>query len=145
MGEGFYMMIGFGCVLEGTEHWLSERSWLNAEDDAYNKAERLRSLWCAEPDPFGDIPLKMGQEAEPEYFIIPLAASNLAPVPCRPQAIELICYAVPFDNLLSFWLAAISPERLEQVKQDWEQVRAITATYGITLPEGKLIYISDWD
>lgn len=144
MGQGLYSGIGFGCIIEGAEHWQVNTTGLDTKSLAWEVERRIREELGSEGE-LDDIHLQMREEAAPNYLIIPLATTERMRAQ-RGKVEQLPIYCpIPLNDLISSWLAVISPEALAQAQQDWETVRAAAKAMGISLPPGQLIYISDWD
>ena len=143
MGQGLYSGIGFGCILENIEHWVDNSDHLPSKQLERQLKEHLGTLRDALSDE--DIDLQMAEEAKPDYLIIPLATTERMRV-LRGCVEQLPVYCpIPLDKLVSTWLAVIPSERLAESQQNWERLRRSAAALGVNVPEGKLIYISDWD
>lgn len=143
MGQGLYSGIGFGCILEDIERWLENNDRLSIKPLKQQVEEHLGTLRDALSDE--GIDLQMAEEAKPDYLIIPLATTERMRVRHgRVEQLPMYC-PIPFDQLVSTWLAVISSERLDEARQNWERLRRSAAALGVSVPEGKLIYISDWD
>ncbi len=144
MGEGLYFGIGFGCLVQRTSTWFEVvPPHKNSEDLDWHVADLLNDFRFDEA--LEGIGLQMATEAKPDYLLIPLAVTEEARV-WRGRVEQLPIYrAIPLDELVASWLAVISPDNLAKAQQQWEQVRRTATAYGFTLPERKLICISDWD
>lgn len=152
MGQGHYACIGYGCVLEGTKNWRDDSAMWNPARDSPAVKQRLRAMERLERLLFADsgalagIRLQMASEAEPNYLIIPLATTDLGAGTETSRLIRLPTRrALPLDDLVRFWMSAIPSEALAEARQEWERVQMDAAAAGIMLPEGRLIYVADWD
>ena len=143
MGTGYYHAIGFGCILEHVEDWLENPAGLPPASLAREVEQRLIDL--PDQEELADIALQSAEEAKPDYLVILLATTNATQAGYwRAGKLPLEC-PILLDELISTWLAVIPPEALAQAQHDWEKVRVAARALGISLPPGRLIYISDWD
>lgn len=142
MGE-MYQALGYGCILSGVEHWKANPAQKSPASHARQITELLWEIVYGENSALEQIPLRMAEEARPDYLVIPLAATTYYKSGRWNVELPSMC-PIPLDELVNIWLALIPEEALAQVRQEWEKVRTVCASHGITLPEGRLIYISDW-
>jgi hypothetical protein len=135
MGQGLYSAILFGVtddawVPVGDEYgepvmWYMElESRLEKEygvrfDNAYESEDRFRGVIVAVSDP---------------------CVVWKHPIPELPDR-----FAVPLDGLAARLSGVLVPADIERAKVAWEMLRAGCRDHGVEVPEGGLIYVSDYD
>lgn len=129
MGQGIYRAVGFGCVNPPMFDWDSDVS-----------------------PPLFDV-VRVECEAEPSYVMIPFGVDDgflqlswgLPPLPeglpnikDRTAKVVKRCDWWPDVGKKGIWV----PRRIEA---EWDLIRVVAKSRGWKLPEGKVIFVSDWD
>ncbi len=125
MGQGLYNMLGYGCLNPPAIE----------DEDGYVDL----------PDEIRDLGLRDQYETKDEYLVIPLAVDDgflqdEMSVPALPDRI-LRCpprRARYFDSAVVFSVPQI-------VKENWAKAQAEYKARGLSLPDGRLVVINDWD
>lgn len=124
LGQGLYNLLGYG---------LLEPMWPKKWDEISQLEDDL-----------ADLHLQIGSETEPFYLVVPLAVDDeglqrwwklpalpdevLLCAPRRARYADEVTYPVPHE-----------------AKARWREAQALYAAQGLTLGEGKLIVLNDWD
>lgn len=129
MGQGLYRSVGWGCLNPPRYDWDN--------DD-------VPRLWDA---------IETSYEAEPDYLMLPFGvddewlqkAWNLPPLPdglphVRPRTAVVAprCEWWPDVGTAGVWVSS-------RIVGLWELLRVVAKTRGLELPEGRPIFVCDWD
>jgi len=125
MGQGHYTMIGYGVI--------DPPFPIKGVDDEY---------WDGWPSLLGIGKLRSSYETEPDYLVIPLAVS--CGVLARYWGTKLMCrHACLLHNLADSLKLGKDIQHAEKL---WDKViKKAKKEYGVDMPLGKLILVSDWD
>lgn len=134
MGQGHYMLLGYGCVAPPLPQLHEDAEWEG---------------WCAllgadfikGSQALGD-QLRDEYECAPGYLVVPLAVSDSVlaecwEVPClKSTALEL-------DDLPAHVLGQVktSPVRCRAL---WEQVRVAARAHGVEMPRATYVVVFDY-
>jgi hypothetical protein len=132
MGQGVYQAIMFGVldpdIYETDAHGYLERAaWIERAIDGTDEA-RIRTAY----------------ECEPDYLGIVLAVSDGCLADMWHAAEISDRQAVLLESVAESLGAGLA-ERLEKARRIWAQLQETAKAAGKTLPDGQLLYVSDYD
>lgn len=125
-----YRCVGWGCLNPPQFDWDKDnvRPFL---------ADMIQTCYEAQPD-YIMIPFGIDDEWLQTHWNLPPLPDGLPHVKDRTAVIVPRCKWVPDVGKKGVWVS-------ERIEETWEMFRVIAEPRGLKLPEGKVIFVCDWD